>query len=171
MSVIDVFDERVVDLDMDVANKDEAIRLLSRHLKDASYIADVDEFVADIYLREAEGETGIGEGVAIPHGKSESVKNIGIAVGKCRRPIEWETLDGEPVQIIFLFCVSKAQYNTEHLKLLSDLAGRLGRGNTIALLKEMKTFDDLLCAFTDETETQLEDMEELTEEIEITIGE
>jgi PTS system fructose-specific IIA component len=169
MSVLDIFDKRVVDLNMDVKNKDEAIRLMASHLKDAGYIADVEEFVADIYLREKEGCTGIGEGIAIPHGKSDSVKNIGIAVGKCRHPIDWETLDGKPVEVIFLFCVSKSRYNTDHLKLLGDLAGRLGSGNTIANLKKMKTYDELLQAFQDNSSAPVNDMEEMTDDIEIKI--
>lgn len=169
MSVIDIFDERVVDLELDAKNKDEAIRALSAKLRAAGYIADEEEFVEDIYLRESEGCTGIGEGIAIPHGKSDSVTNIGIAIGKCKQPIEWETLDGKPVEVIFLFCVSKDQYNTDHLKMLGDLAGRLGRGNTIANLKTVSTFKELIDAFTDETEVSVEDMESLSEEIEINI--
>lgn len=163
MNVIDVFDKRVVDLEMDVKNKDEAIRLLSQHLKDAGYIDDVESFVQDIYLRESEGETGIGEGIAIPHGKSDSVTNIGIAVGKCKQPIEWESLDGEPVEVIFLFCVSKSAYGDTQLRMLGDLAARLGRGNTVDLVKEMKSFDDLIAAFSDgsEAESHAEDIEEL----------
>ncbi len=172
MSVIDVFDKRVVDLEMDVQNKEEAIRLLSQHLKDAGYIADVEEFVQDIYLRESEGETGIGEGIAIPHGKSNSVTNIGIAVGKCKHPIEWESLDGEPVEVIFLFCVSKSQYGAAQLRMLGELAACLGRGNTVDLVKEMTSFDDLIAAFKSggDTETSKDDMEELDGDIEINIG-
>lgn len=168
MAIMEIFDKRIVDLDMNVKNKDEAIRHLSNLLENAGYIADVDEFVNDIYLRESEGITGIGEHIAIPHGKSESVSNIGIAIGKINNMIEWESLDEKPVNIIFLFAVSKNMYdNMEHLKLLGELASRLGRKNTISRLGEMKTFEDLLEAFGDETQVESEDMEELSEDIEI----
>lgn len=69
MELKDVLDERIIDLNMEAKNKDEAIRHLAAKLKDANYIGDVDEFVKDIYLRESEGVTGIGNFVAIPHGK------------------------------------------------------------------------------------------------------
>lgn len=169
MSVIDVFDERVIDLNMKVNDKNEAICHLSSLLKKAGYIADVEEFVADIYVRESEGITGIGEHIAIPHGKSESVANIGIAVGKLDNMIEWESLDKKPVNLIFLFAVSKNMYDKKHLKLLGDLAGRLARNNTINKLREMKTFEDLIEAFKDETQATVEDMEELIEDIKISI--
>lgn len=169
MSVLDVLDRRVVDLKMKAKDKDEAIRHLSGLLKEAGYIEDVHEFVADIYERENEGITGIGEHIAIPHGKSQSVRNIGIAVGKLDEMIEWESLDNQPVDLIFLFAVSKSQYDTSHLRLLGDLAGRLGRNNTIKRLREMGTFEDLLDAFGDEGHSGVEDLEVLTEDIEITI--
>lgn len=169
MTVLDILDERIVDLNMDVKNKDEAIRLMSAHLKKVGYIADIEEFVSDIYQRENEGRTGIGEGVAIPHGKSDSVESLGIAVGRCREAIEWESLDGKPVDIIFLFCVSKNHYDAEHLKTIGDLAARLGRGNTIAKLRAMRTFSDLLEAFEDHPQVSSQDMEELSEDIDITI--
>lgn len=167
MSVLDVLDRRVVDLNMKVKVKDEAIRHLSSLLKEAGYIEDVEEFVKDIYERENEGITGIGEHIAIPHGKSESVRNIGIAVGKLDNMIEWESLDNKPVDLIFLFAVSKNQYDSSHLKLLGDLAGRLGRNNTIKKLREMNDFEDLLEAFGDEAQSIVEDMEIMSGEIEI----
>jgi len=167
LSVLDVLDRRVVDLNMKVKVKDEAIRHLSCLLKEAGYIEDVEEFVKDIYERENEGITGIGEHIAIPHGKSESVRNIGIAVGKLDHMIEWESLDNKPVDLIFLFAVSKNQYDSSHLKLLGDLAGRLGRNNTIKKLREMNDFEDLLEAFGEDTQSIVEDMEILSDEIEI----
>ena len=167
MSVLDVLDRRVVDLNMKVKVKDDAIRHLSGLLKEAGYIEDIEEFVKDIYERESEGITGIGEHIAIPHGKSESVRNIGIAVGKLDNMIEWESLDNKPVDLIFLFAVSKNQYDNSHLKLLGDLAGRLGRNNTIKKLREMNDFEDLLEAFGEEAQSIVEDMEILSDEIEI----
>ncbi len=169
MSVVDVLDRRVVDLKMKAKNKDEAIRHLSGLLKDAGYVEDVQVFVADIYEREEEGITGIGDHIAIPHGKSDAVHNIGIAVGKLEEMIEWESLDEEPIDLIFLFAVSKSQYDTKHLRLLSDLAGRLGRNNTIRKLREMETFEDLLAAFADESYIEGEDLEVINKDLEITI--
>ena len=107
MNVREVLDERVIDLNMKAADKKEAITYLAGKLKDAGYIADVEEYVEDIYFRESQGQTGIGNYVAIPHGKSSSVTQVGIAIGKMDQEIEWETLDGKGVKLIFLFAVGK----------------------------------------------------------------
>ena len=69
MQLIDVLDERIIDLNAEAANKEEVLTLLAGKLKDAGYIADVEAFKKDIYLRESEGTTGIGNYIAIPHGK------------------------------------------------------------------------------------------------------
>jgi len=170
MSFVNIFDKKVVDLNMKSTSKDEAIRHLSDLLMEAGYIDNVEDFVSDIYLREKEGITGIGEGIAIPHGKSDSVTKIGIAVGRCEDGIEWASLDGKPVRIIFLFAVSKDQYNMSHLKLLGELAGRLGRGKTIVNLNKVSTYDELIRALSDEETGSIDDMEEFNENIEIHMG-
>ena len=107
MDIKSVLDDRVIDLEMKAENKEEAITYLAEKLKSAGYIADVEEYVADIYLRESQGQTGIGNYVAIPHGKSDSVTQVGIAIGKLDHEIEWETLDGKGVKLIFLFALGK----------------------------------------------------------------
>ncbi|SKC84554.1 PTS sugar transporter subunit IIA [Maledivibacter halophilus] len=148
MEIANVLDSAVVDLNMEAQNKDEALKYLSKKLKDAGYIENLDMFLKDIYYRESLDLTGIGEGVAIPHGQSESVKKIGIAIGKLNKPIKWETIDGKDVNLIFLFAVSKGNVEgNPHLKLLSSLARRLAKKENIKALKEAKTFADILQVF------------------------
>lgn len=118
--------------------------LSASYVKDANYIGDVDEFVKDIYLRESEGVTGIGNFVAIPHGKSDSVTQVGIAIGKLNNEIEWETLDGQGVKLIFLFAVSNDhEYARNHMKLLAQIAGKLGNDENIEKLLNAKTVEEL----------------------------
>ncbi|MDD7281740.1 PTS sugar transporter subunit IIA [Floccifex sp.] len=148
MDLKDVLDERIMDLNMDSRNKDEAIRHLSNLLKEANYIDDVEEFVKDIYLRESEGVTGIGNFVAIPHGKSDSVTQVGIAIGKLNSEIEWETLDGQGVKLIFLFAVSNDhEYARNHMKLLAQIAGKLGNDENIEKLLAASTTEDIKNVF------------------------
>lgn len=144
MELMDAIDDRIIDLNLKAENKKEAIVQLSQLLKDADYIDDVDEFVADIYLRESEGMTGIGSYIAIPHGKSDSVTNIGIAIGCLQHEIEWETLDGKGVKIIFLFCVSNnTEFAKNHMRLLAQIAGRLGNDEVVEKLQTVKTVAEL----------------------------
>lgn len=148
MNVKDVLDERVIDLNMEAADKKEAITNLAGKLKNAGYIADVESYVKDIYLRESQGQTGIGHYVAIPHGKSDSVTQVGIAIGKMENEIEWETLDGEGVKLIFLFAVGNDNENAKtHLKLLAEVARNLGNDEAVEQLLSAKTVEDIKAVF------------------------
>lgn len=148
MNVKDVLDERVIDLNMKATDKKEAITNLAGKLKNAGYIADVESYVKDIYLRESQGQTGIGHYVAIPHGKSDSVTQVGIAIGKMENEIEWETLDGEGVKLIFLFAVGNDNENAKtHLKLLAEVARNLGNDEAVEQLLSAKTVEDIKAVF------------------------
>ena len=148
MDIKSVLDDRVIDLKMKAKNKEEAITYLAKKLKNAGYIADVEEYVADIYLRESHGQTGIGHYVAIPHGKSDSVTQVGIAIGKLEQEIEWETLDGKGVKLIFLFAVGNDNENARtHLKLLAEVARTLGNDEAVQALLDAQTVEDLKAVF------------------------
>ena len=149
MYIRNVLDERVIDLNMTAENKKEAIWHLAQKLKDAGYIADVDAYVEDIYLRESQGQTGIGNYVAIPHGKSDSVTQVGIAIGKVEKEIEWETLDGKGVKLIFLFAVGNDNENARtHLRLLAEVARTLGNDEAVEALLAAETVQDLKTVFS-----------------------
>lgn len=148
MDLKNVLDERIVDLNMNVRTKDEAIRYLAEKLEKADYIDDAGEFVKDIYLRESQGVTGIGNYVAIPHGKSDSVKQVSIAIGKVEPEIEWETLDEKGVKLIFLFAVSNNKdFAKNHMRLLAQVAAKLGNDENIEQLLKAETFEDLKKVF------------------------
>lgn len=148
MNVRDVLDEKVIDLEMKASDKKEAITYLASKLKEAGYIADVDSYVEDIYYRESQGHTGIGNYIAIPHGKSDSVTQVGIAIGKVEKEIGWETLDGNGVKLIFLFAVGNDNENAKtHLKLLAEVARKLGNDEAVEKLLSAKTVEDLKAVF------------------------
>lgn len=149
MAVIEILDQRVIDFNMKAVNKDEVLRHLAGLLKNADYIEDQEEYLKDVYIREAEGVTGIGSHVAIPHGKSSSVSKVGIAVGRTNQMIEWESYDGEPSDLFFLFAVpSDHKGAAVHLRLISELAGKLGNTTTMKKLQTAKSYEDLLEAFS-----------------------
>lgn len=144
MKLQDVLDERIIDLHVQATNKEEALDALAQKLKDAGYIDNVTEFKKDIYLREAEGMTGIGNYVAIPHGKSNSVTQVGIAIGKLDQEIAWETLDGKGVKLIFLFAVSNDhEYARTHMRLLAEIARTLGNDEAIEELLQVQSVEDI----------------------------
>ena len=75
--------------------------------------------------REKTGSTGIGFGVAIPHGKSAGVSKPGLAFAKLSRPIDWDSLDGQPVSIIFMIAVPEEATSNEHLQILIEISRKL----------------------------------------------
>lgn len=149
MAVNEILDKRVIDLKMKAVNKDEVIRHLAGLLKKAGYVEDLEGYIKDVYLREEEGITGIGGHVAIPHGKSEFVDKVGIAVGRTEQMVVWESYDEEPVDLFFLFAVpSDSEGAKGHLRLIAELAGKLGNEAIMGKLQAASTYEDLLDAFS-----------------------
>lgn len=144
MQVVDVLDERIIDLHAKATDKDGVLTLLAKKLQEAGYIADVEEFKKDIYQREREGVTGIGNYIAIPHGKSDSVTQVGIAIAKLDTEIEWETLDDKGVRLVFLFAVSNDhEYARNHMLLLADIAKTLGNDEAVEKMLQVETVEEL----------------------------
>ncbi len=170
MGLRDILNEEIIDLNLKGTTKDEVLHELAGHLKTAGYIADVEEFVKDIYVREAEGITGMGNHIAIPHGKSSSVTRIGIAIGRTRNEIEWESYDEQPVNLIFLFCVSDdSDFAKNHMMLLAELAGKLGNDARVEKLQKVETKEELLEVLLMEdagiAENEVADAEEFDESL------
>lgn len=148
MEVTDIVDLKTVKTNMNAATKDEALKDLAQELLANGYISDVDGFIKDIYAREAEGQTGIGNYIAIPHGKSAYVNKIGVAIGINQQEIPWESLDGNGVKGIILFAVGNDNEGaTSHLKLLSLFARKLGNDEVVNNLLKSAKPEDVVAAF------------------------
>lgn len=148
MEVKDIIDVKTIRSSMNVKTKDEALRELTDQLLEQGYINDIDGFMKDIYARESEGKTGIGNYIAIPHGKSAYVDKIGIAIGINESEIPWESLDGNGVKGIILFAVGNDNEDANnHLKLLSLFARKLGNDEVIEDLLQAKSPEDVVNAF------------------------
>lgn len=132
----EILNEKLIDLNLMVHNKREAIESMVDRLYADGKVSDKDAFVKDVFEREKEGMTGIGNNIAIPHGKSDAVQITSIAVGRLKNEIEWESLDKKPVKMIILFAVRDEDKTDLHLKLLSEVAMALADDNTLARLLE-----------------------------------
>lgn len=145
MELKEILDKRIIRIGLDAKNKDDALHQMSQLLFESDYIDNVDEFLKDIYLRESEGITGIGNGIAIPHGKSANVTRVGIAIATLKHPIEWETLDEGDVDTIFLFCVSSDNnFARNHMILLSKVAAKLADDELLQNLKKSSSSEDIV---------------------------
>ncbi|WP_231385158.1 PTS sugar transporter subunit IIA [Mitsuokella sp. oral taxon 131] len=131
-----ILNERLIDLDLVARNKREAIEGLVDRLYEVGNVTDREDFIKDVFEREKEGVTGIGNHIAIPHGKSDAVKATSIAVGRVKDGIPWESLDREPVRVVILFAVRNADTTNVHLKLLSEVAMALADDDTLKRLLE-----------------------------------
>lgn len=123
--------------------KGEIIEELADMLEVKGFVRSSEDFVRDVYLREEEGETGIGQGVAIPHGKSAAVIETTVAIAVLDQEIEWETLDGEGVKVVIMFAVKDSDANTTHVLLLQQVAILLANNTFIEAVKNVASADAL----------------------------
>ncbi|MBC2125059.1 PTS sugar transporter subunit IIA [Listeria innocua] len=139
LDISKVISPALVNLELQATTKLEVIEELTDLLVETGAVVDKKAFIADVLYREEEGKTGLGEGVAIPHGKSASVINTSIAVGRTKAPVEWESLDDKPVNIIILFAVKNSDATTTHIKLLQKVAILLADDEVISQFQTVPT--------------------------------
>lgn len=131
-------------------SKQEVLLELAKLLEKKEYITNAVNFLDDVYLRESEGITGIGNGIAIPHGKSKAVKKTTVAIAVLKNEINWETLDEKGVKVVILFAVQDADATTTHILLLQQVAILLANDNFLDSLKEVSSVDQLYEIFVNE---------------------
>jgi len=143
-----VIQKETIKLNMKATTKDEVLRELTELLYDTDALSNKEEFLEDVYYRETLGSTGIGNGIAIPHGKSKFVNKTSIAFGKTNSDIKWETLDGKPVNFVILFAVTESDKNSVHVRLLSKVAAKLGDDEACEDLLKATTPEEVYEIFT-----------------------
>lgn len=145
-----VIDPKTIITNLKAETKDDVLRALANAFYQEGYIGDVDEFVKSVYEREAEGATGIGNHVAIPHGKSQTVKKNGVAIAILEHEIAWESLDDTGAKVVVLFDVGDdSEGAKEHLRMISLFAKKLGKDSVIDALLKANSVDEVVAAFND----------------------
>ncbi|MCD4814196.1 PTS sugar transporter subunit IIA [bacterium] len=124
MRIMDFLSEKNITVDLKAKNKKEVIEELVEVLVDGGNVSDKKKMVQILLEREELGSTGIGQGIAIPHGKSDTVKELTAAFGLSKTGIPFEALDGEPVYIFFLLVAPEGTAGA-HLKALARISGLL----------------------------------------------
>ncbi|KAA8673189.1 PTS sugar transporter subunit IIA [Pantoea dispersa] len=155
MDISRILTPRRVNLALSATTKEEAINELTDLLVSDGAISDRAAFIADVWLREAEGSTGFENHIAIPHGKSSAVKQTTLAIGRTQQDIPWETLDGSQVRCIILFAVRLEDQNTTHIRLLSQVASALADDEVIARLLAENDPGNIIRLFSQYAETDL----------------
>lgn len=121
MKIIDLLDDRSVLLDGRVADKKAALDQMVELMDASGKLRDKETYRQGVYAREQEGSTGIGEGIAIPHCKSDAVIKPGLAAMVVKDGVEFESLDGQPALLFFLIAAPNTEDNV-HLDVLSRLS-------------------------------------------------
>ena len=108
-------------MELHTGDKQEVIRQLAEKMSMSGAIVDGEKFIKDVLGREVLGSTGIGNGIAIPHARTEAVKGFVIGFGRSREGIDFSALDNEPVKLIFLMGASHKELNL-YLRMLAELS-------------------------------------------------
>lgn len=147
MELSNILDEKIIFPKSNYTNKEETLHNLAKSFKKEHYINDIDNFLKDVYDRENEGVTGIGNLLAIPHGKSKSVQKPGVAIATLNNKVEWESLDNNGAQVIFLIAVG-IENSKDHLRLLSQIARKLGNDEINSKLLNAQKKEEIIQILT-----------------------
>lgn len=124
MKITQLLSKESINLNLHPAPKAEIIDSLLELMYETGNISDKQEFKKAILAREAQFSTGIGEGIAIPHGKSSAVKNATLVAGVCKEGTDYESLDGQPSKLLFMIAAPEGE-NQLHLDVLANLSSLL----------------------------------------------
>lgn len=140
----DFISKRNIILNLHARSRDEAIQQLASVLQKNGDVSNAHSFYQDVLQRESLTTTGIGNNIAIPHGKSASVLHSTMLFARNSHDLEWHALDGHKVNLIFLMAVSPEAKKDAHLKMLAKLSGKLMDDDFVHAIKAAKTTDDVL---------------------------
>lgn len=143
MRITDLLKRESVELNGSVSNKQETIEKMVELMVKGGNIRDVEKYKNGVFQREEEGTTGIGEGIAIPHAKTDAVGAPGLAAMIVRDGVDYDSLDGEPVRMIFLIAAPNTEDNI-HLTVLSRLSMLLMDDDFRANLMKAESVDEFL---------------------------
>lgn len=146
--ILMLINENLITLDIEATDKADVIRQMALLAEKAGKISSLDEFIQDVLERENNFSTGVGNGIAIPHGKSKAVKEAMFVFGKIRQGIDWGSHDGSLVNLIFLLGVPAENPNNVHLKILSQLSMKLMDEDFIEILNNADTKQGILEALS-----------------------
>lgn len=149
MNVSEVLDRNKVALELVAKDKDEVIAKMTDLLCKSGALTDKQAFMSDVLERERVCSTGIGGGIAIPHGKSANVTQTAAAVAKLAVPVRWENTEDGNVNFVVLLAVNENDKGNTHVKLLSQIARKLASEETAKRLAEAADADEIIKIFSE----------------------
>ncbi len=133
-----LINENLVKLNLEAENQESALKSLAEVAFEQGKISDINEYVEAVLKRESEYSTAVGFGVAIPHGKTDAVKEPFLMFASVKQ-MDWKALDGEPIDLIFLIGVPEKDAGSLHLKILAALSRKLMKEDFRNALRDVKS--------------------------------
>ena len=155
MKITDILKTDFIISDLKGDSKEEVINILIDLFKNDPRVDDIEKVRASVLDCERVMSTGVGKGFAIPHGKTNSVKEIIGAFGRIKNGIDYDSLDGNPVNLVFLL-VGKDNLISTHIKLLSRISRLMNKDDFRHRLLEAKDENEIVSLFAEEEEHSLE---------------
>lgn len=143
MKISGLLDQKAIKLNAFANNKQDALKNIINLIAETGNIIDKKEYEKVVFKREEQGTTGIGDGIAIPHGKSNAVKRATLAAMVFPDGVEFDSLDNKKVNLMFLIAVPEDKDNT-HLEVLSRLSALLMNEKLREKLKNAKTAEEFI---------------------------
>lgn len=153
MRITELLSRESIELNGTPGTKAEALDQMVELMEKSGKLSDKEAYRKQVYAREAESTTGVGEGIAIPHGKCEGVKAPGLAAMVVKDGVDFDAMDGDPVSLIFLIAAPNTKDNV-HLDVLSKLSVLLMNEDFTAALRNAKTVDEFIRIVDEADETE-----------------
>jgi PTS system nitrogen regulatory IIA component len=142
MKITEFLDQKGIRIGMQATEKEDALKELVEVLASVKDVGDKKHILKALVERESLGSTGIGQGIAIPHGKTDKVKELVAVLGISQKGVHFEALDGELVYIFFLLVAPKETAGP-HLKALAQISRLLRDNYFCELLRRCKTPEEV----------------------------
>ncbi|GEK89202.1 PTS system D-fructose-specific IIA component (F1P-forming), Frc family (TC 4.A.2.1.4)/PTS system D-fructose-specific IIB component (F1P-forming), Frc family (TC 4.A.2.1.4)/PTS system D-fructose-specific IIC component (F1P-forming), Frc family (TC 4.A.2.1.4) [Alkalibacterium putridalgicola] len=153
MKINDVLKKDLMIMDLKARTKESAIDEMVKRLVDEGAVSDFDTFKEGIMAREAQTSTGLGDGIAMPHSKNKAVKEPAVLFAKSSSGVNYNALDGQPVEIFFMIAAPEGG-NDLHLEVLASLSRRLVDADVVQALKTTQTPEDVQMIFDESQEEE-----------------
>ncbi len=151
MKVFELLEESFILTDFKSYDKKDIINELIDLHKEDKNVDDLEKVRTAIHAREKEMSTGVGKGFAIPHGKTNAVKDVIVSFGKTTHGIDYEALDGNPVHLVFLL-VGKVDLVSKYIKLLSRISRLMNKDEFRERLVNSNSKEEIINIFKEEEE-------------------
>lgn len=154
MELTQIMNEHCISFDQVLKSKHDVFEYLIEQLYQEGVISSKKIFMNAVLYRETLSETGLTQGIAIPHGKDDCVNKAFIAYVRLAKEIPWESIDGNPIKHVFLLAIPQNSKDDMHIRMISQLARSLIKPEVIIKINESTAASELLKVISKKEETK-----------------